>query len=72
MFGPRGCREVRSVLQALAACGVPHEVVGACEANKRVPQLNLPPEYECVLEEDGGILSAQSALKVMQVCIIIM
>lgn len=60
---------MRSVLHALAACGIPHEVVSAGEANKRVPQLNLPPEYECVLEEDGGILSAQSAVKTMQVYI---
>lgn len=67
MFGPRGCHEVESVLKALATCGISHEVLDASEASRRVPQLNLPHGYECVLEEDGGILSAQGAVKTMQV-----
>lgn len=67
VFGPRGCHEVESVLKALATCGIPYEVLDASEASRRVPQLNLPHGYECVLEEDGGILSAQGAVKTMQV-----
>lgn len=67
MFGPQGCHEVESVLKALATCGIPCEVLDASEASRRVPQLNLPHGYECVLEEDGGTLSAQGAVKTMQV-----
>ena len=38
------------------------------QANKRYPhQLILPPHYECILEEDGGILLASKCVAAMQV-----
>ena len=38
------------------------------QANKKYPhQLILPPHYECVLEEDGGILLASKCVAAFQV-----
>lgn len=58
---------MKGVIQALKSCGVPYRVLSASDANKTVPQLNIPQHYECILEEDGGILSAQSAVETLQV-----
>lgn len=66
-MGQPGGHELQSVLQSLRQCGIHHEVMSANEANSRIPQFNLPHHYQCVIEEDGGILEANTALKVAQV-----
>ena len=67
-FGKKGGKELSSVLKAIKSCDIPHKLMSASEANRVVPQLNIPDEYECVLEEDGGIIHARSAVEVLQVC----
>ena len=38
------------------------------QANRRYPhQLNLPVHYQCVLDEDGGVLLASKCLAAFQV-----
>ena len=42
------------------------------QANRRYPhQLNLPLHYQCVLDEDGGVLLASKCLAAFQASIII-
>ena len=41
------------------------------QANRRYPhQLNLPLHYQCVLDEDGGVLLASKCLEAFQVCLL--
>ena len=54
-------------MQALSTCGIPYSLLDAPEANEKIPQLNIPMEYVCVIEEDGGILRAERALEAFQV-----
>jgi sarcosine oxidase/L-pipecolate oxidase len=65
-FGPETSRTLWSVADSLKKQGVPHEVIDAEEANKRVPLLNLPPSYKCVMEKDAGVLKPPDALKAFQ------
>ena len=67
VFGPEGSRKVNSVATSLSTHGVAHQVFSGSEANSRYPQqLNLPENYECVFEEDGGILRASKAVAALQ------
>ena len=45
-----------------------HNYAFPMQANKRYPhQLLLPSNYECILEEDGGILLASKCVATLQV-----
>ena len=66
-FGKKGGKELSSVLKAAKSCSIPHKLMTASEANRIVPQFNIPEDYQCVLEEDGGIINAKSTVKVLQV-----
>ena len=47
---------------------VPHQVMPAREANEKYSdQLQLPEDYLCLTEEDGGILRASKAVATLQV-----
>ena len=65
--GKEGGRELSSVLRAVKSCNIPHKLMSASETNRIIPQLNIPEDYICVQEEDGGIIHARSAIKVLQV-----
>ena len=67
MFGPKDSKKVNSVAASLSTHGVDHQVFSGSEANSRYPQqLNLPENYKCVFEKDGGILRASKAVATMQ------
>ena len=58
---------MNSVATSLSTHGVAHQVFSGSEANSRYPQqLNLPENYKCVFEEDGGILRASKAVAALQ------
>ena len=70
MLGPEGSRKVNYVATSLSTHGVAHQVFSGSEANSRYPQqLNLPENYKCVFEEDGGILRASKAVAALQVAL---
>ena len=66
-FGPNTSSNLWSNSDALKKQGIPHEVLDAEEANRRIPLLNLPPNYKCILERDAGVLKASNALMAFQV-----
>ncbi len=67
MFGEKDS-EVADVISILRGCGVEHEVFSGAEANRRYSrQFNLPPNFRCVLEKDGGILRANKCVAALQV-----
>ena len=63
-FGPSDSGAVKSVRDTLSKQKIPHEVLKAEDANRRITLLNLPANYVCVLEEEAGILRASVALQV--------
>ena len=70
VFGPEGSEKVNSVAASLSTHGVDHQVFSGSEANSRYPQqLNLPENYQCVFEVDGGILRASKAVAALQVAL---
>ena len=47
---------------------VPHQVMPASKVNKKYSDLlQLPEDYLCLTEEDGGILRASKAVATLQV-----
>ena len=66
-FGPSLSGGVKSVIDTLSKQKVPHEVLAAEDANKRIAALELPANYLCVLEEEAGILRASVAVQALQV-----
>ena len=68
-FGPKTSESLWSIAESLEEQGLPHEVMDAEEGNKRVPILNLPLDYKCIMEENAGILKAPNALKAFQVMV---
>ena len=66
-FGPSDSESVQSVMETLSKQKVPHEVLNAEDANKRITLLNLPANYVCILEKEAGILRASVAVQALQV-----
>ena len=66
-FGPSNSDDVQSVIDTLSKQKVPHEVLDAEDANRRITVLNLPANYVCILEEEAGILQASVAVQALQV-----
>ena len=67
-FGPKNDKELESVINCLALCGIPHEVMSSSEANQRYPdQLKLPDEYKCLSEPDAGMILSSKAVDTFQV-----
>lgn len=49
---------------ALAACGVPHEVLGGTDVERRFP-VRIEPGEQALFQADGGILRADAALEAL-------
>ena len=68
IFGEEKTGLVQRYAKSLEDNSVPHQVMPAREANKKYSdQLQLPEDYLCLTEEDGGILRASKAVATLQV-----
>ena len=66
-FGPKGSKKLSTLVTNMHKCGLPVSVLDAKEMKQRYPHLNLPDNFECVYEEDAGILGASKAVTALQV-----
>jgi sarcosine oxidase len=57
---------VRGTLEACRIHGLPHEVLTAPAAMRRLPAFRLPAEYVAVLQPDGGYLDLEPALAALR------
>lgn len=62
--GTRGRRDVSHCAAALAAAGIPHELLDAAEVMRRWPQWRLPAEMRALYQADGGLVDARKAIGV--------
>ena len=67
MFGVPDAQLLLESIQCLEVNGIPYEVFGGEEANRRFSVFKLPAEFKCVYDKDGGILLASKALTAFQV-----
>ena len=68
IFGEEKIGLVQRYAKSMEDNLVPHQVMPAREANKKYSdQLQLPEDYLCLTEEDGGILRASKAVATLQV-----
>ncbi|XP_065897172.1 peroxisomal sarcosine oxidase-like isoform X2 [Dysidea avara] len=65
-FGPKGSKKLSTLVTNMHKCGLPVSVLDAKEMKQRYPHLNLPDNFECVYEEDAGILGASKAVTALQ------
>ncbi|XP_045173792.2 peroxisomal sarcosine oxidase-like [Mercenaria mercenaria] len=65
-YGPKGGSLVTESKQCLTDYHVPHETFDVKEQRKRYPHIELPDNYEFVLEKTGGILRADKMLSAFQ------
>ena len=62
--GPPGCAAVAaSRAAALAAGAAPSDPRTGAEANARYPAFNLPVDWDVVVQDSGGILLAEAAMR---------
>ena len=67
--GPQEVAAIDDVVRSLKANSEEYEVLTAEEVNSRYSeQLQLPADYKCVYEGDGGVLLADKAVAAYQVC----
>lgn len=59
--------DVAQVITNVRGVGKECIPLSAEESNKRFPGLNFSPDDSCALEQDSGLIDANSALKAMQV-----
>ena len=59
--------DVAQVITNVRGVGKECIPLSAEESNKRYPGLNFSPDDSCALEQDSGLIDANSALKAMQV-----
>ena len=68
MFGEERAGFVQQYAKLMEDNSVPYQVMPARDANKKYSdQLQLPEDYLCLIEEDGGILRASKAVATLQV-----
>ena len=67
VWGKKDSGHVSETIKSLEESGVAYDVFSGEEANRRYPQLKVPPDFICVFEKDGGILLADKALAAFQV-----
>jgi sarcosine oxidase len=62
-IGPADGTVVAGTLAASRLHGLPHEVLAAAETMRRFPAFRLPDDYVAVLQNDGGYLEAEPAIR---------
>jgi sarcosine oxidase len=62
-IGPPDGIVVAGTLAASRMHGLSHEVLAASEAMRRFPAFRLPDDYVAVLQNDGGYLAAETAIR---------
>src|SRR5215210_7560336 len=56
-IGPPGGEVVSGTLAASRLHGLPHEIMDAAETMRRFPAFNVPSDYACVYQPDGGFIA---------------
>ena len=64
---PKHSETLSSIIASMHRCGLPISVLDSKQMKQRCPHLNLPDSFECVYEEDAGILAASKAVTALQV-----
>ena len=68
VFAPSESLDFDATVASLKVNGEEHEVLTAEEVNSKYSeQLQLPADYKCVFEKDGGVLLANNAVAAYQV-----
>ncbi|XP_065897170.1 peroxisomal sarcosine oxidase-like [Dysidea avara] len=63
---PKHSETLSSIIASMHRCGLPISVLDSKQMKQRCPHLNLPDSFECVYEEDAGILAASKAVTALQ------
>jgi sarcosine oxidase len=61
--GVPGSRVFEGSLESCRVHGLPHEVLGAMELNRRFPGYRLPPDFKAVFQPDGGFLEPEKCIR---------
>jgi sarcosine oxidase len=64
--GPRGCDLVAASRKAAARAHVPTGPTTGAEINANYPAFRLPPDWDVVVQDSGGILLADKAVKLFR------
>ena len=61
--GIPGSVQVADSLRSAVEHAIPHEILSAREINARFPAFNLPGDWDCVFQADGGVLEPEKAVR---------
>jgi sarcosine oxidase len=64
-IGPPDGALIRGVLASVSTHALRHELLSATELMRRIPAFQLPPQYEAVIQPDGGFLAAEPSIHAM-------
>jgi sarcosine oxidase len=64
-IGPPGGALINGVLASVSTHALRYELLSASELMRRIPAFQLPPQYQAVVQPDGGFLAAEPSIHAM-------